>query len=261
MSERVQALERGIDILMVLAAGPKTLTEICRETGLSKATAYRLLANLGYRQLVIKDPAGSLHLLGPGFLKLVQSARQGLGSIGVIARPAMVEAVAATGETLALHVRLGGERICVEEVQSPLPIRYAAVAGQAAPLHVGAAGKALLAFLDEPELERTLASLPLQRVTERSTSDLCELRRELARIREVGYATSTGERFAGAAAISMPVQSDGDTIAVVSVLGPADRFSDDRRPELLTAVRVAAAQIEAAIKQGADARPDIEAAS
>ncbi len=36
MSGRIQAVERSIDILMTLAGGPQTLTEITRATGLAK---------------------------------------------------------------------------------------------------------------------------------------------------------------------------------------------------------------------------------
>jgi DNA-binding IclR family transcriptional regulator len=249
MTDRVRSVERGIDVLMTLATGPKTLTEVCQTTGLSKATAHRLLANLGHRDLVLKQPGENLYLLGPGFLRLMQGAQQGLGSLGILAKPALAEAVAATGETVTLHVRLGLERICVEEVQSPAPIRYAAAAGHTAPLHVGAAGKALLAFLSDEELERTLDALRLEAGPEEPGVE--ELRTELQLVRSRGYAVSSGERFAGAAAVSVPVRSGGDLLASLSILGPADRFPAERERELVRVARRAADQMEKTLETAA----------
>ncbi|HMJ01624.1 MAG TPA: IclR family transcriptional regulator, partial [Conexibacter sp.] len=213
-----------------------------------KSTTFRLLSNLGYRELVLKQPNENLYLLGPGLLRLVQAARSGLGSIGVLAKPALVEAVERSGQTVALHVRLGLERICVEEVQSAAPIRYAASVGHAAPLHVGAAGKALLAFMDDgDELERTLASLDLAGSGDAAPTTEAELRAEIEKVRKQGYAASRGERIVGAAAVSVPIRSGEGALAVLSILGPASQFPPEREAELVGIAREAAEWTEKAV--------------
>ncbi len=54
----MQAVEHAIDVLECLSRATPTVgvTEIARQTGLSKATAYHLLATLEARRLVMRDP-------------------------------------------------------------------------------------------------------------------------------------------------------------------------------------------------------------
>jgi DNA-binding IclR family transcriptional regulator len=240
---RVQSVERGIDILMSLANGPKTLTEVKSETGLSKGTAFRLLASLNYENLVVKEAHSNLYMLGPGFLRLFQGVMQGVGAITAVAKPALASLWEETEETVAVHVRVGNERICIEELPSALPIRYVSTLGAAAPLHVGAAGKVLIAFMEPEEMEKTLQGLPLLPVTDSTISDLGALRQELEIVRNQGYAMSTGERIPGACAVSVPVSGLQGFLASLSVLGPADRLPRKRRLELVPRLQETATSI------------------
>ncbi len=250
MTNRVQAVERSIGILMALANGARTLTDVTRATGLSKGTAFRLLASLNYEQLVVKDPAANVYLLGPGFLRMFQGVMGDLGSIGTLARPQLQELWQHSAETVTLHVSIGAERICVAELPSPQPIRYVSQVGATAPLHVGSAGKVLLAFLDPTRLERTLAALSLTPMTGATTTDVDVLRQELETVARQGWAMSTGERITGASAISIPVNGGPRVLAALSVLGPSDRLTSQARMELLPELKKAAAGIEATLASG-----------
>lgn len=247
MSNRVQSIERGIDILMALAHGPQTLTEVSRETGLSKGTTFRVLASLGYESLVVKDGVRNVYMLGPGLIRLMQGVVQGVGAITSVARPALTGLWEKSGETITVHVRVGLERMCIEELTSPSPIRYSATVGATAPLHVGAAGHVLLAFMDPEELERTIPTLPLGQITEATIHDQETLHREIARVREDGFATSSGERVPGAAAISVPVLGRQGFLAALSILGPDFRLGEERRAELLPDLQEAAEAVGAAL--------------
>ena len=243
MTKRVQAIERGIDVLMALAAGPKTLSEVSRNTGLTKATAFRLLVTLAYQNLVVKD--ANTYALGPGCLRLMHGATRGIGAITPIARPWLTALSASTGETVTIHTRLGRERICVAEIPSPDPIRYTATIGATAALTVGSASRVLIAF--EPPADRavTLAELDAGE----------QFRREVAEANEAGYALSAGERVPGAAAISVPIIGQGGFVAALSVLGPEFRLAEDRRRAMLPELREAAASIGAAL--AADSAPGL----
>src|ERR1700757_1459362 len=115
-NDRVQVIDRSIDLLEALAQGPSSLTEICRQTGLSKGTAFRLLAGLSARGMVMKDPVGNSYVLGPGLLRLVQDALAGIGAVVTVGSNALRELSERTGETVALDVQVGVERVCVEEI-------------------------------------------------------------------------------------------------------------------------------------------------
>jgi DNA-binding IclR family transcriptional regulator len=218
---RVQVIERSLDILEVLAEGPQSLSVICRETGLSKATAFRLLAGLNQRGVVIKDPNTATYILGPGLLRLVQGALSGIGAIATLGRGAIEELSEATGETVALHVQAGLERVCVDEAPSAQVIRYTSSVGSSARLDVGAAGKVLLAFVPDKERERLLTLLE-PKLTEEGI-EMAKLRRTIATARRQGWATSVGERVRGASAISLPVESN-PLLLSLSVLGPSTRL-------------------------------------
>lgn len=244
MSNRVQSVERSIGILMALAEGARTLTDVTRATGLSKGTAFRLLASLNHEQLVVKDPASNVYLLGPGFLRMFQGVMGDLGSIATLARPVLQRLWASSRETVTLHVSLGAERICVAELPSPEPIRYISTVGATAPLHTGSAGKVLLAFMPPETRERTLAGLPLTALTEATITDASVLRQELATVERQGWAMSSGERISGASAISVPVRDGSRIVAALSVLGPRDRLTPKACMDLLGELRAAAADIE-----------------
>lgn len=255
MAERVQSIERSIDILAALVGGPRTVTEVARLTHLSKATAFRLLASLGYRSLVIKDPSANVYMLGPGLLNLVDGAGRAFTSIAALARPALEHVRRATRETVIVHVRVGHERIVVDQLPSPQEIGYTATVGSSAPLHVGAAGKVLLAFLPEDERQEQLRLLELRKVTDRTITHLDALIAELDDVRAKGWASSRGERVPGAAAISVPVRGPENFLAALSVLGPASRLPESDQQRFLPVLTSAAANIEATLASNGGGMP------
>jgi DNA-binding IclR family transcriptional regulator len=244
---RVQSVERGIDILAALSEGPRNLTDIAVLTRLSKGTAFRLLASLSYRNLVVKDPTTTLYTLGPGTLQLLQGVMTGLGAFASVGRPALVHLWERTEETITLHVRLVNERVCIDEIPSPQSLRYTATVGSTAPLYAGSTGKILLAAIDDPiERARFIDSLPITPLTENTILDRAALRKEVDRARRLGWAMSVGERVVGAAAVSVPVSGWG-TVASLSVLGPSARLPRKVLMELVPVLRATAKEVEAAL--------------
>ncbi len=246
---RVQAVTRAIDVAMALRDGPRRLTDICRVTGLSKGTAFRLLQTLSYRWLIFKDPDTDLYMLGPGALSLMQGVLLGLGAVVAGQSDALRELQQAYGETVAVHVRMGMERVCIYELPSPNPLRYTLGIGASAPLHAGAAGKAILAILPDDEVERTLRRLYMARITERTIVERGQMMAELKRTREQGYATSIGEVVPGACAVSVGFSAMDGTRAAVSVYGPETRIPPVRYPELAGGLQRAARSLAESLTQ------------
>ncbi|MDP2628236.1 MAG: IclR family transcriptional regulator [Candidatus Rokubacteria bacterium] len=189
----VRAVERAVSILTALSAEDLRLVDLAERLDLHKATVIRLLASLM--------------------------------DAGLVERGAFERIRAATGETVTVHVRVGTDRVCVDELESPQAIAYRAGVGQRAPMHIGSAGKVLLAFLPDGERLALLRQLRLVRITERSITSLDRLEAELAQVRRLGYAFSSGERVIGASAVSVPVlDAEDHVVAAVSVLAPAPRL-------------------------------------
>jgi DNA-binding IclR family transcriptional regulator len=117
---------------------------------------------------------------------------------------------------------------------------YAVFPGQLLPLHAGSSGRVLLAFDTGAEEEQLRTDLP--RYTPATVTDPERLRADLARIRGAGYAVSSEERAAGAAAVSAPVFGPGGRlIAALGIAGPTQRLDaaslERWRPAVLRAAR------------------------
>jgi DNA-binding IclR family transcriptional regulator len=243
--ERVQVIERATDILEILAEGAATLTEISSRTGLPKGTAFRILSSLGYGDRVLKDPLTNRYVLGPGTWRLAQVASDALGSVALIAGPELAALWRATAETVTLNLRIGLERVCVAELRSPHPLLHTAGVGSRIPLHIGASGKVILAFSSDEERERILDRLTYEPITPATVGGREQLAEELALVRERGWAMSMGERIPGAAGVAVPVRGASGLVLSLSVLGPAERLTADRRSEVTKLLLDSARSIEA----------------
>jgi IclR family transcriptional regulator, KDG regulon repressor len=241
-NERVQGIDRWVELIETLADEPRSLAAICRATGLAKGTAFRQLAGLAARGIVMKDPIGSTYTLGPAMLRLATAALSSVGSLVALDRSALEELSEETGETVALHVRSGLERVSVDEVPSRHSIRYTSLVGAVAPLHVGASGCVLLAFMPDDQRDRSLTLLAA------AVRDLDRqaLEERLRMARRDGWAVSLGARLPGASAISVPVQSD-PLLLSLSVVGPSSRLPAARLEGFLPPMRRAASRVAAAL--------------
>ena len=239
----VQSVTRAIRLLQALERGPRSLARLVDETGLSKATAHRLLASLSFGQMVIQDPVSGEYLLGPGCFGIGDAVIRGYGGLNVLSAPVLEALRRETAETVALHVRIGVQRVCVAQLPSPQAVRYVARLGAAQALYLGAMGKVILAFSDESVQREILDRTTLRRVTDRTVTDRAELERELDQIRRAGYAISRGENVVGAASLSVPVVGTDSVIASWSIIGPENRMGDERMAELLPGLRNAADDI------------------
>jgi DNA-binding IclR family transcriptional regulator len=248
-SSRPSSIEKAIDVLFCfdLQRPQLRLVDISQRLGLHKSTAHRLLSLLKKKGLVVVDPTTQLYSLGPALVELawIVLRQQDLRSL---CRPYLEQLRQVTNETVSLNIRMGNRRVCIEELPSDQEVKYSQAMGLTAPLHVGAPGKALMAFLPADERERVLATLTLEPLTPETITDLDALRAELDRTRVRGYAVSIGERSPWAAAVAAPIRDrSGQTLVAVSVLGPSHRLTAKVLKELGGQVIKVAREISAAL--------------
>jgi DNA-binding IclR family transcriptional regulator len=231
---RPSSIEKAIDILFCF--DPQhvqlRLTDISQRLGLHKSTTHRLLSLLKKKRLIMADATSQLYSLGPGVVELAGIIlRQ--QDLRTVCYPYLERLRQATNETVSLYIRMGDRRVCIEELESGQEIKYSQTVGLAAPVHVGAPGKALLAFLPPGELEALLATLPLTALTPNTLTDREQLLAELATVRQRGYAVSVGERSPWASAAAAPIRDwSARPIAAISALGPSHRLSSEVLPAL-----------------------------
>lgn len=227
VTSRATSVEKAIDILFCFdSEHPQLrLTDISERVNLHKSTVHRLLSLLRKKGLIVSDPASQLYCLGPGVVELSWAVlRQ--QDLRTVCRPYLERLRRSSNETVSLYTRMGHKRLCVEELESGQDIKYSHTVGLTAPLHVGAPGKALLAFLPNEELESLLHELSLIAITPETLTDPEQLRAELHATRKRGYAVSSGERSSGASAVAAPIRDwSGKTVAALGVLGPSQRLT------------------------------------
>ena len=228
-SRSVAAIERAADVLFLFARSPSSLgvTEISKELGVSKAVVHRILTSLRERDLLTTDPETRRYALGPAVLELATAYRDRL-DIRTLALDEMRRLSAATEETATLSVRHGNRRVYVAQITPPREVKMTVPIGGSFPLHAGASSKAFLAWLSEGEIDLYLAENPLDAMTEATIVTVDELRAELGRVRQQGFAVSLGERQHDAGSVAAPILDHNQApVAVISVSGPIERFRDE----------------------------------
>jgi DNA-binding IclR family transcriptional regulator len=241
-----QAVQRALGLLKVFTAERPVLglAELAAATGLNKTTAYRLLCALASEGLVERLTEGGGYRLGPELLALGSRAL-GAASLRGASRAELQGLAFTTRETATLEVLVGRDALCLDEASGDHVVASMPSIGTRWPAHATSTGKVLLAHLPEPILDRLLDT-PLAAPTPRTIVDPVALRRELARIRERGWALASEELEAGFLAVAAPVRGAADeVVAAVSVGGPRSRLSQERVKEILALLPAATARISA----------------
>ena len=222
-------VERAADVLLLFSEQPTQrlgVTEIANALGLSKAAVHRILSSLKNKGIVELDPVSHRYALGPVVVSLGLTYLNKL-DVRKVAAPELVELSRSTNETATLSIRTGRSRVYVDQVTPDREVLMMVQIGVSYPLHAGASSKAFLAFLPQEEIDVYLSE-PLPKLTPITQTDPKVLRRELDHIRQVGYATSLGERQPGAGSVAAPVLDyRGVPLAVISVCGPSERMAGE----------------------------------
>jgi DNA-binding IclR family transcriptional regulator len=178
------------------------VSEAAKELGVAASTAHRLLAMLVHHGFAVQDAADRRYLPGAQLIEL-GVAMLDLSDLRAAALPLMAELSARVDETVSLAMLRDETVIFVESVESNRPLRVTSLVGTRYPAHVTAAGKALLAHLPDERLSRMYAAA--ERDSALPPAMFRTLRRELAEVRDLGYATNHGESGDDIGAVSVPV--------------------------------------------------------
>lgn len=223
-SGNLQSVGRALRALELIAeSGELGVIELGRLLDVHKATASRLIAVLGERGLVERDPLTEKYRLGFGLIRLAGAAMAGLDLVST-SHPILEDLADRTRETVNLGVLSGDAVVYIDQITGTRSIVSVSWVGRRTPVHCTSNGKVLLAFGDERDRERLLAR-PLDRLTDRTITDAANLRTQLREVKARGYAQTLEELEQGLNAVAAPVrQADGKLVAALSVSGPAFRM-------------------------------------
>lgn len=235
-------VDKAIDVLMAVAQARHGITnsDLSETLGLDRSTAHRLVSTLERRGLVQRT-AERRYVLGSELYFL--AFRGALDHLAVI-KEVLADLVALTGESASFSVLRGHQYYCALQHSSPNDLSYCPTAGECYALNAGATGFTLLAFQPEARREQILAELPLMKFTDRTITDKDELRKELIRTVERGYARSAGARTPGGCAVACPVFTrEGVLMGAVVLSAVEARLPLPKLEEFVPDLKAAAARI------------------
>ena len=236
-------LARGLEILTLMVDGRAQsygVRELGSQLGVSASTAHRLLTDLEELGMVARTPAGN-YRLGMEFLRLAWTASSRY-PLREAANDVLDDLAKRSGESsfFGVYNEQRRQMMFALSVESSHALRYTVPQGVWLPIHAGASGLAILAFLPA-EVQDEIVGSRLDALTNRTVVDAGRLAERLAHIRQDGYAISHGERIEGAIAIAAPVTGPAETvIGDVGITIPESRFNAAATSELVALVTHAA---------------------
>ena len=234
---------KGLSVLETLALHPHLsgVTDLARHLGLTKSNTHRLLQTLvasGYVRNL--EQSGRYELT----LKLWELGAAVVDRLDLktVATEYMERLCLVSGETVHLSVLEGSEVIYLAKVDSPHPVRAYSRVGGRAPAYCVATGKALLAYA--PAMLVDQISLELKPFTALTITMPSELRTDLEKVRQTGYAVNRGEWRDSVSGVAAPIwNATGQVCAAIGLSGPTDRFKARSVKQLAPTVVSVAQQI------------------
>jgi IclR family pca regulon transcriptional regulator len=249
--EFVQSLERGLSVIQAFSRErpSMTLAEVARATGLTRATARRLLLTLCDLGYVTSD--GRLFSLTPRVLDIGYAYLSSL-DLADIAQSEMEALGERLHESTSAAVLDGDQIVYVVRVPTSRIMTVSLGLGSRLPAYATSMGRVLLADLPPAGLDAHLdthldahANGQLPALTARTITDPETLRSELERVRQQGWALVDQELEDGVRSVAAPLRDGrGRAVAAINVSGYAGRVTlatmrDRFLPELLaTAARI-----------------------
>lgn len=254
-------LHRALEVLHVMVASTGRqwgVREIARAVGMPPSTTHRILALMKSEGLVAADPQTGGYELGPQFHRLAVLATPH-NPLREIAMPVMTALVDRCNETalLGLYEPIRREMMFVASVESEHPLRYVIGLNEWIPIHAGASGLAILAFLPENERREILDQVSWQQpFTPATLTDPKRLEDEIQKIQRQGYALTIGQRIDGIVGIAAPIRdARSRVIGDLTIAMPESRFSVHLEPHLAELVISYSGQISRQLGWHRDEKP------
>lgn len=227
-STYVRSFARGLSVIRAFTEEhPElTLSDVARETGLTRAAARRFLLTLVELGYVTVD--GRVFRLTPRVLELGY-AYLSSSDLPELAQPHLERLASETGESSSVSVLDAGDVVYLARVATSRIMRVSIAVGTRFPAWVTSMGRALLSGLDDDELWSVLEAADRTKLTPNTITDVDELVRIVRRVRLLGYALVEEELELGLRSLAVPVHDhEGEVIAAMNLSTHAARVPVDQ---------------------------------
>jgi IclR family pca regulon transcriptional regulator len=240
----IQSLERGLAVINSFSREhpSPTLSEVAQMTGLTRATARRVLltlVDLGY-----VDQHGRTFSLTPKVLDLGYSY---LSSFHILefAQAPMERLVEQVKESSSMSVLDGPDVVYVARVPTKRIMTISLALGSRLPAYPTSMGRVLLAGLTDAEIDDYISRTKLDQLTPNTVTDPARFRAILMKVRSQGYALVDQELEEGVRSLAAPIHNAaGNVMAAMNVSCHATRATVSRmREELLPQLLATAAEV------------------
>ncbi len=230
----IQVAERLFDVIELLADnGPMGIMEISNALGLHKSTTHRLVASLQYMGYIRQDEDTLKYSLSFKFLDIGSKILDKTNMAAVI-HPYIGRLSEITGEAVHLVLREDIDAVYIDKVESGVnQVRMVSRVGNRVPLYCTGVGKALLAEMDDSQIQDIWNRSDIKKLTPKTIVGFDAFMENIIEVRQKGYALDDEENEEGVRCIAVTIR-DSSRIPVyaISISAPVSRMSDERIEEL-----------------------------
>lgn len=245
----VRSVARALEVIRCFSSERPsvTLSSVAEATGLTRATARRLLLTLeelGYVQSSGREFRLTARVLELGYAYLSSV------DLATVVQPELEEISSHIKESSSASVLDGHDIMYILRVPARRIMTISLGIGTRLPAATTSMGRVLLADLDDERLEQYLEEVELPPRTPQSITSPDELREELKTVHEQGWALLDQELETGVRSIAVPLRdAGGRTIAAMNASSHAGRVTlEQMREEFLPMLLDAAGRVELALQ-------------
>ena len=248
-----QSVDRALKLLSLVGRRGRSgmsLNEIVEASGFNKATTRRLLLALMRARLIEQDEAGRRYYVGQEAYVLGVFAADRFGLLQM-SMESLIRISRKTSDTSFLSVRRHTHSICLHREEGTFPIRsHVLQKGFEHPLGIGAGSLAMLAALDDEEIEAVMGHNAAEITQDYPNLPTNYIPEGVAAARIKGYAVNPGMIYPNSWAIGVALRyPDGGLAGAISVTAIDSRMQEPRQRELAAILREEATYIETKLAQ------------
>ena len=222
----MMSLARGLAVVQAFTQQNPlmTISQLSRETGLSRAAVRRCLYTLTQLGFAGTDD-GSRYSLRARMLTLSHSFTNS-NALSTVAQPILERMSALHRESFSVATLDGDDIVYIARTAVSRVMAVDLQIGSRLPAYCTSMGRVLLAYLPAEQLEQYMSRVELVPFTSRTVTSLDRLQLLLRGVRRNGYALCDQEYEVGLRSLAVPVHApSGRVVATLNLSGSAPRLS------------------------------------
>lgn len=240
-----QCIHRSIGVLRLLAGSAQEglkLVDIAYMLDLPHPTAHRILKALEEEGVVERVQGSRRYTVG------TESAWLGLAAnerfpITAVAAPMLESLSASIRDSVFLAVPSINDSVYADRRSGSYPVQVTSLGvGARRPLGISVAGRAMMAFMSDRQIDAVLSQNSARYEPYRMTAETVQ--DSVREARSCGYLWADSVTAKDRRAISVPVLNmAGNPVAAISVIAPTHRLPEGRIPNIVPLLKSAAREI------------------